>query len=289
MSRAPRPGRACAAGQGRRACRNSNTHLQRLEFSRCSRTATLDGVLDQLLAFLPVVALLCLVPGANNLLVLRTRPPRPAPAPPVRPRSAPASGSSPGRRPPPSASGGAVASVPGGLDTVGLAGSLAMVGMGLWALVPRAGVEARRSSRGFATGLAVCLANPRTPVMAVSLLPQYAVADAAATSTVALGTHLGGDRDAVEPRVRRRAPGAGSTGSRGRVVQRCGGLVVAGLACPGRALRRGSRGARSSASEERSLSSAASLIASVASVTTYPCSPRVARYWPTMLAPCSAR
>ena len=41
--------------------------------------------------------------------------------------------------------------------------------------------------------------------------------------------------------------------------------------------------------EERSLSRAASLIVSVASVTTYPCSPRVARYCPTTLAPCSAR
>jgi len=188
-------------------------------------------VIGQLLAFVPVVTLLCLVPGANNLLVLRTAAEAGAGA-----AGATALGASVGIGPSAAAAalglGGVVASVPGGLHTVGLAGSLAMVGMGCWALVPRERGGAERAPRGFSTGLAVCLANPRTPVMAVSLLPQYAVADAAATSTVALGATW-----AVIAMLWNLVCVTASrgrlTGTRGRVVQRCGGLVVAGLGAVG--------------------------------------------------------
>jgi threonine/homoserine/homoserine lactone efflux protein len=188
-------------------------------------------VLDQLLAFLPVVALLCLVPGANNLLVWRTATEAGAGA-----AGATALGASVGIVAWSAAAafglGGLVTAVPGGLRTVGLAGSLAMVGMGLWALVPRATTPTDRPTRGFSTGIAVCLANPRTPVMAVSLLPQYAVADAAAASTVALGAIWAAVALAwnlVCVGVTR----GRLTGSRGVVVQRCGGLVVAGVGAAG--------------------------------------------------------
>jgi threonine/homoserine/homoserine lactone efflux protein len=189
-------------------------------------------VIEQLAAFLPVVTLLCLVPGANNLLVLRT-------AAEVGPGAAgvTALGASAGIVAWSSAValgvGELVSSVPGGLGTVGVAGSLAMVAMGLWALVPRrAAPVAERSSRGFATGLAVCLANPRTPVMAVSLLPQYAVATATTSSTVALGAVWAAVAMTWNLLCVTASRGR-LTGSRGRVVQRAGGAVVAGLGALG--------------------------------------------------------
>ncbi len=192
-------------------------------------------VLSQILSFLPVVTMLCLVPGANNLLVLRTAAEVGAGAAGVT-----ALGASAGIVAWSAAValgvGGLVASVPGGLETVGVAGSLAMVAMGLWAFVPRRTAPvAERSSRGFATGLAVCLANPRTPLMAVSLLPQYAVAEATLTSTIALGT-LWATVAMVWNLLCVTATRGRLTGTRGRIVQRAGGLLIAGLGVAGLAL-----------------------------------------------------
>ena len=94
------------------------------------------GVLDQLLAFVPVIAILGLVPGTNNLLVLRT-----AAEVGAGPAGSVALGASAGIVAWSAAAGlgvgGLVVAVPGGLHTIGVAGSLAMVGVGLWALVPR--------------------------------------------------------------------------------------------------------------------------------------------------------
>ncbi len=185
-------------------------------------------MLDQLLAFVPVITLLGLVPGTNNLLVLRTAADRGGGAA----RSV-ALGASAGIVAWSAAAGlgvgGLVAAVPGGLHTVGVAGSLAMVAVGLWALVPRpARPAAGRPSQGFATGLGVCLANPRTPVMAVSLLPQYAVADAAATSTLVLGV-VWAVIALVWNGVWVAAGRNRRLGSRGSLVQRAGGLLVAGI------------------------------------------------------------
>ena len=185
-------------------------------------------MLDQLLAFVPVIALLGLVPGTNNLLVLRTATDLGAGA-----AGSVALGASAGILAWSAAAGlgvgGLVVAVPGGLHTVGVAGSLAMVAMGVWALVPhRARAAAGRPSQGFATGLGVCLANPRTPVLALSLLPQYAVADAAATSTLVLGLAWAGVAllwNGVWVAASRNR----LVGSRGRVVQGAGGLLVAGI------------------------------------------------------------
>ena len=195
----------------------------------------MGGVVSQLLAFLPVVTLLCLVPGSNNLLVWRTAAETGAGA-----AGRTALGASVGIVVWSTAAavglGGLLAQVPGGLQTVGVAGSVAMVGMGLWALVPRRTAPvAERSSRGFATGLAVCLANPRTPLMAVSLLPQYAVAEATLTSTIALGT-LWAAVAMVWNLLCVTATRGRLTGTRGRTVQRAGGLLVAGLGVAGLAL-----------------------------------------------------
>ena len=186
-------------------------------------------MVTQLLAFVPVITVLCMVPGSNNLLVWRTA---------AEVGAGTAAGTAAG------ASAGIVvwstgtafglagllAAVPGGLRTVALVGSLSMVGSGLWALAPRRTTAPPRRSRGFGTGLAVCLANPRTPLFAVSLLPQYAVAGAAATSTVALGVTwatvaLVWNLLCVAALRRRRGGG--------RVVQRAGGVVVVGLGALG--------------------------------------------------------
>jgi len=186
------------------------------------------GVFSQLLAFGLVITLLGLVPGTNNLLVLRTATERGAGAA----RSV-ALGASAGILAWSAAAGlgvgGLVVAVPGGLQTVGVAGSLAMVAVGLWSMMRRPAREVMgRPSKGFATGFGVCLANPRTPVVAVSLLPQYAVADAAATSTLALGV-VWAAIALLWNGVWVAASRNRLLGNRSRLVQRAGGLLVAGL------------------------------------------------------------
>jgi threonine/homoserine/homoserine lactone efflux protein len=68
--------------------------------------------------------------------------------------------------------------------------------------------------------------------MAVSLLPQYAVADAAATSTLVLGVVWAGIAflwNGVWVAASRNR----LHGSRARLVQRAGGLLVAGIGALG--------------------------------------------------------
>ena len=93
-------------------------------------------VLTQLALFLPVVVLLVLVPGANNLHVLRT-----AVEAGTRAACLATVGTSTGIAAWSVAValglGGVVAALPGGLGTLQVAGSLAMVAMGLWALAPK--------------------------------------------------------------------------------------------------------------------------------------------------------
>jgi len=184
-------------------------------------------VLGHLLAFVPVIALLCLVPGSNNLLVWRT-----AAEVGSRAAGATALGASIGIVSWSAAAalglGGLLAQLPGGLRTVAVAGSLTMIATGVWTLVPRVRDHGQPTSRGFSTGLTVCLANPRTPLLAVSLLPQYAVAGAAVTSTVALGAvwatvALAWNLLCVA------ATRGGLAGGRGRAIQTAGGVLVAGL------------------------------------------------------------
>ena len=192
-------------------------------------------MLSNLLTFVPVITLLCLVPGANNLLVWRT-----AAELGTGPAVATALGASTGIVSWSAGTalglGGLVASMPGGLRTVALVGSVTMVGTGVWALYPRSRAQDQTQdqggSRGFTTGLAVCIANPRTPLLAVSLLPQYAVGGAAATSIVLLGTVwamvalLWNVLCVLATRGR-------LTAGRGRAVQVAGGVLVAGLGALG--------------------------------------------------------
>lgn len=144
-------------------------------------------VIDAVLAFLPALVVTTVVPGLNNVLVVRTT----AESGPAA-GAATAAGASVGILAWASAAalgvGGLVLALPGGLDGVRVAGAVLMLGIGLWGLVPhqrRTGPEG--GEPGFSTGLLVCLANPRTPVGALAMLPQYAVADATTSSTVVLG------------------------------------------------------------------------------------------------------
>jgi threonine/homoserine/homoserine lactone efflux protein len=143
-------------------------------------------VIEQLLAFLPALVVTTVVPGLNNVLVVRT-----AVAAGPRAGAATAAGASAGIVAWSSAAalgvGALVLGLPGGLDGVRVAGASLMLVLGVWGLVPRSPRPVPEPGRGFATGLAVCLGNPRTPVGALSLLPQYAVADAVTTSTLVLG------------------------------------------------------------------------------------------------------
>jgi threonine/homoserine/homoserine lactone efflux protein len=185
-------------------------------------------VVTQLLAFLPVVTLLVLVPGGNNLLVLRTA----AEVGTDAARAATA-GTSTGIAAWSVAValgvGGLVAGLPGGLGTLRVLGSAAMIAMGLWAMLPRRTTQARaRSSSGFLAGLAVCLTNPRTPLTAVSLLPQYALPGAGLTSTIALGAEWAAVAAAWNLLCLGLARGR-LDGSRGRMLPRAGGAIVCGV------------------------------------------------------------
>jgi threonine/homoserine/homoserine lactone efflux protein len=185
-------------------------------------------VVNQLLAFLPVVTLLVLVPGGNNLLVLRTA----AEVGTDAARAATA-GTSTGIAAWSVAValgvGGLVAGLPGGLGTLRVLGSVAMIAMGLWAMLPRRTTSApARSSAGFLAGLAVCLTNPRTPLTAVSLLPQYALPGAGLTSTLALGAEWAVVAAAWNLLCLVLTRGR-LGGSRGRWLARTGGLVVCGV------------------------------------------------------------
>ena len=187
----------------------------------------------QLLAFLPALCVTTVVPGLNNILVLR---------------AAVASGPAAGAATAAGASAGILAwavaaalgvgalvlALPGGVDTVRVAGAALMLVIGLCGLLPRGSRPVAEPGRnGFATGLVVCLGNPRTPVGALSLLPQYAVADAVTTSTVVLGVVWASaaglwNLACIGAVSRRHLDGVGS-----RVVQRLGALALVGLGVAG--------------------------------------------------------
>lgn len=192
----------------------------------------MEHVLTQLLSFAPVVLLLVLVPGANNLHVLRT-------AAEVNDEAARAAtaGTSAGIAAWSLAValgvGSLVSDIPGGLDTLRVLGSGAMVAMGLWALVPRRTTRTiALTSSGFVSGLAVCITNPRTPLTAVSLLPQFALADASAVSTLALGLEWAAVAGLWNLACLRVASGR-IDGARGRLITRLGGLTVCGIGVVG--------------------------------------------------------
>jgi threonine/homoserine/homoserine lactone efflux protein len=189
-------------------------------------------VLTQLALFLPVVVLLVLVPGANNLHVLRT-----AVEAGTRAACLATVGTSTGIAAWSVAValglGGVVAALPGGLGTLQVAGSLAMVAMGLWALVPKRPSEVRVLPRSAAVaGAVVCIANPRTPLMAVSLLPQFALTEATGVSTVALGLEWAAVAGAWNLMCLALARGR-IDGRSGAVVARLGGVLVCGLGVAG--------------------------------------------------------
>jgi threonine/homoserine/homoserine lactone efflux protein len=185
-------------------------------------------VLEPVVAFLPALVVTTVVPGLNNVLVLRT-----AVASGPRAGAATAAGASAGIVAWSLAAafgvGALVLTLPGGLDGVRGAGASLMLALGLWGLVPARSGRAPEAGRGFATGLAVCLANPRTPVGALSLLPQYAVADAVTTSTVVLGVTWAVAAGmwnllCIGAAARGRLGQSGS-----RTVQRLGALALIGL------------------------------------------------------------
>ena len=203
------------------------------DFSQYSEQRIIEAVTAQLLAFLPALVVTIVVPGLNNILVLRTTV---------------ASGPAAGAATAAGASAGILVwavtaalgvgalllALPGGVDTVRIAGAGLMLAIGLCGLIPRPSRPAPDPSHnGFAIGLAVCLGNPRTPVGALSLLPQYAVADAVTTSTVILGvvwaSAAGLWNLACIGAVSRGHLGAGSS----RVVQRLGALALVGLGVAG--------------------------------------------------------
>jgi threonine/homoserine/homoserine lactone efflux protein len=189
-------------------------------------------VITQLVLFLPVIVLLVLVPGANNLHVLRT-----AVEDGTRQACLATVGTSAGialwSLAVALGLGGLVAGLPGGLATLKVAGSLAMVGMGLWALLPKAPRDARVLPRSaVAAGAVVCLANPRTPLMAVSLLPQFALTGATGVSTVALGLEWAAVAGAWNLLCLGLARGR-LDGRSGAVVARLGGVLVCGLGVAG--------------------------------------------------------
>lgn len=188
-------------------------------------------MVSSLLTFVPVITLLCLVPGANNLLVWRTAAEQ-GPGPAVATALGASTGIVSWSAGTALGLGGLVASMPGGLRTVALVGSVTMVGTGVWALYPRSRRQDQPGSRGFTTGLAVCIANPRTPLLAVSLLPQYAMGGAAVTSIVLLGT-VWATVALLWNVVCVLATRGRLTGGRGRAVQVAGGVLVAGLGALG--------------------------------------------------------
>ena len=207
--------------------------MQRSDFSQYFEKRIIEVVTAQLLAFLPALCVTTVVPGLNNILVLRTTVAS-GPAAGV----ATAAGASAGILVWAVAAalgvGALLLALPGGVDTVRVAGAGLMLAIGLWGLVPRQSRPAPDAShKGFATGLAVCLGNPRTPVGALSLLPQYAVADAVTTSTVVLGvvwaSAAGLWNLACIGAVSRGHLGDGGS----RVVQRLGALALVGLGVAG--------------------------------------------------------
>lgn len=216
----------------RGACNKHNARRQRTEFSQRSWTSIVEPVVSQLLAFFPVVTLLVLVPGGNNLLVLRT-----AAEVGTHAARAATAGTSTGivawSLAVALGVGGLVVALPGGLDTLRLLGSAAMIAMGLWAMFPRPSDGAAiRSSSGFLAGLGVCLTNPRTPLTAISLLPQFALPGAGVTSTLALGVEWAAVAGAWNLVCVLLAHGR-LHGTRGRSVARAGGLVVCGIGVVG--------------------------------------------------------
>ncbi|WP_165821056.1 LysE family translocator [Nocardioides gansuensis] len=185
-------------------------------------------MVSQLVAFLPVVTLLVLVPGGNNLLVLRTAVEIGTDA-----ARAATAGTSAGIAAWSVAValgvGGLVAGLPGGLDTLRILGSVAMIAMGLWAMLPRHSTPAEAPpSSGFLTGLAVCVTNPRTPLTAVSLLPQFSLPEAGVLSTLALGVEWAAVAGAWNLLCLSLARGR-LDGARGRTLARIGGLIVCGV------------------------------------------------------------
>jgi threonine/homoserine/homoserine lactone efflux protein len=189
-------------------------------------------VVSQLVAFLPVVTLLVLVPGGNNLLVLRTAAEIGTDA-----ARAATAGTSAGIAAWSVAvalgAGGLVAGLPGGLDTLRVLGSVAMIAMGLWAILSRRSTPADApSSSGFLAGLAVCLTNPRTPLTAISLLPQFSLPEAGIMSTIALGAEWAAIAGAWNLLCLSLAHGR-LNGARGRTLARIGGLVVCGVGALG--------------------------------------------------------
>jgi threonine/homoserine/homoserine lactone efflux protein len=185
-------------------------------------------VVEQLVAFLPALVVITVVPGLNNVLVLRT-----AVASGPRAGAATAAGASAGIVAWSLAAafgvGALVVGLPGGLDGVRMVGAILMLVLGIWGLVHHRPRPAPEAGKGFAAGLAVCLGNPRTPVGALSLLPQYAVADAVTTSTLLLGVTWAvaagmWNLICIGAVARGRLGQSGS-----RTVQRLGALAVIGV------------------------------------------------------------
>lgn len=154
-------------------------------------TATLDSV-QSLIAFLPVVSVLVLVPGANNLVVVR---------------ETIAAGQRGGRMATAGTSAGILVwavAVACGLGVLlqanppvwialQLLGSAALVGLGIQGLLGRTSAPAptRRSRPGsgsFGPALMTSVLNPRAGIIAVSLLPQFvAPGQDPAVTTLLLG------------------------------------------------------------------------------------------------------
>jgi threonine/homoserine/homoserine lactone efflux protein len=207
--------------------------VQRSDFSQYAEKRIIGTVTAQLIAFLPALCVTTVVPGLNNILVLRTTV---ASGPAAG--AATAAGASAGILVWALAAalgvGALLVALPGGVDTVRVAGAGLMLVIGLWGLAPRPTRPAPDASRkGFAVGLAVCLGNPRTPVGALSLLPQYAVADAVTTSTVVLGvvwasTAVLWNLACIWAVSRGRMGNGGS-----RMVKRLGALALVGLGVTG--------------------------------------------------------
>lgn len=165
-----------------------------------------------MLEFLPVLAVLVVVPGPNNLVVLRSlRRGRAAGA-------AAAVGASLGLLVWTLATAGGVGAVLDRVPGLRVAGAVTVIAMGLWSLRPR-DPAAPPGVTGFRGGLAVCLGNPRALLTAAAVLPQYA---AGPVAVLALGGVW-----ALAAAVWNLAlvAGARRTASGGR-VERFGGLAV---------------------------------------------------------------
>jgi threonine/homoserine/homoserine lactone efflux protein len=190
-------------------------------------------VTDAVLAFLPALVVSTVVPGLNNVLVLRTTAESGAAA-----GAATAAGASAGIVAWATAAalgvGGLVLLLPGGIDGVRAAGALLMVGIGAWGLVPRRPrSEALSGEHGFATGFVVCLGNPRTPVVALATLPQYAVAGATTSSTVVLGLVWAGAAVVWNLLCIGAVARGGLARGGSRAVQRAGALALLALGVVG--------------------------------------------------------